>query len=240
MNILVIRLSGLQSWGTQADFEYRKCGDGFPTLSGLAGLFGNALGYGRSDPRNAELGQSFRIAVRADKKPKKVIDINTITKRKYIHTRKFIDATGKELKDGRTIMRRKEYLTDAVFTVFISADDGILFTMRDALNDPARPLFLGRSCCFPRERITPVITGEYTSLMDAIKRYPLFVPLDDRIDGCVTKYDDELVYQIDSDDKSAREKYDIRTSTAVGTVGSYKKRMVRTGRIRSDMIGREA
>ena len=75
-------------------------------------------------------------------------------------------------EDKSTIVSRRWYLQDASFLVAVDA--GALWTPRicQGLRDPKWPVFLGRKSCVPSRPVLERVTEEYTSVLDAIFRYP--------------------------------------------------------------------
>jgi CRISPR system Cascade subunit CasD len=136
---LLLRFDGpMQSWGVAA-FGDRPTLP-FPTKSGIVGLLANAHGRGRDD--EIEDLASLVTAVRADDLGQPMIDFQTAGR------------DGWRSADGRlhtdtTKIRRKGYLTDAVFTAALTGPSELVERTAAAVARPARPLFLGRRCCPP-------------------------------------------------------------------------------------------
>ena len=65
---LMLKLAGpMQAWGTHTFEDYRAIHP-FPTRSGIVGLLAACLGIERHDRESLmALGQSFQLAVRADR-----------------------------------------------------------------------------------------------------------------------------------------------------------------------------
>ena len=166
--IILLKLEGvLQSWGDHSKWDYRDSAD-FPSKSGVAGLLACAMGMERGDPAMAELASSLRIAVRADRPGVRMVDFHTVKGEPRLMT-----ANGTPRgEDKSTIVSRRWYLQDASFLAAVDA--GALWTPRicQGLRDPKWPVFLGRKSCVPSRPVLERVTEEYTSVLDAIFRYP--------------------------------------------------------------------
>ena len=138
MTTLLIRIAGpLQSWGDSSRFTVRGTRRE-PTKSGIVGLLAAALGR----PRDASVDDlaCLKMAVRTDQPGTLLEDFQTAE------------------NDSGTKMplTRRLYLADAAFTVALEGDREFLETIKDALNAPVFPLFLGRRSCPPT---TPLVIG---------------------------------------------------------------------------------
>lgn len=147
MSGLVLRLAGpLQSWGESSTFNERGT-IRFPTRSGLVGLLASAEGRARGEPLTGydQLGFTVRI----DRPGVLLTDFHTIggglDKNATVPT-----AEGKRRPDGATTMvTRRHYLSDAVFTVAVTGPTELTRRLGDALLNPRWPLYLGRRSCPP-------------------------------------------------------------------------------------------
>ncbi|MGO3795989.1 MAG: type I-E CRISPR-associated protein Cas5/CasD [Pauljensenia sp.] len=129
-SVLVLRLAGpMQSWGSTSRFT-RRSTEAFPTKSGVIGLLAAAEGRRRVDPIEDLVG--LRFAARIDQPGEVLRDFHTAHR-------------------GQTSMplSQRYYLSDAIFTAFVEAEDAIVDTLADALRHPAFPLYLGRRACPP-------------------------------------------------------------------------------------------
>jgi len=134
----------------------------FPGRSLLTGLFANSLGWTHADAEKLErLQDRIRHGVRCDREGLQTVDYQTVdlgqefmdgtrygwTTRGVIEGRK-----GGEAKEG-THIRYRHYLADAVYTVAVSLEPAdeppTLGQVAASLQEPARPLFIGRKCCLP-------------------------------------------------------------------------------------------
>lgn len=143
---LLLRFDGpMQAWGVAA-FNDRPVMP-FPTKSGIVGLLANALGRDRVDSID-DLVRLF-MAVRADEAGSPMTDFQTAGRDGWR------SADGRLHTDNCKI-RRKGYLSDAVFTVALTGDTKVVELCANAVARPARPVFLGRRCCPPA---APLLIG---------------------------------------------------------------------------------
>ncbi|EFC82260.1 type I-E CRISPR-associated protein Cas5/CasD [Parafrankia sp. EUN1f] len=149
MSGLVLRLAGpLQSWGEHSVFAVRDTA-GFPTRSGLIGLFAAAMGLSRGEPLTRFDG--LRLTVRVDAPGVLLTDFHTVGGNLPAH-RTVPTADGKHRSgDTGTIVTRRRYLSDAVFTVAVTGPDDIVHTVGQALERPVWQPYLGRRSCPPDE-----------------------------------------------------------------------------------------
>lgn len=164
--LLILRLEGaLQSWGEQSKWDFRDSA-ALPTKSGVVGLLGCALGLERGDPALAELSEAITLAIRADRSGSRTVDFQTVT------GSPLLNAMGKQKSTGNTIISQRAYLQDACFTVFLETDGTWRTRIAAALRDPKWPLYLGRKSCVPSRPVYEAESADYTSLEDAVRRYP--------------------------------------------------------------------
>jgi CRISPR system Cascade subunit CasD len=143
---LLLRFDGpMQSWSVAA-FADRPTLP-FPTKSGIVGLLANAYGRGRTESIDDLAG--LTMAVRADEAGRPLTDFQIAGHDGWR------SANGKLHTDTSKI-RRKGYLTDAVFTAALTGPAQVIDRTAAAVARPARPLFLGRRCCPPA---APVLIG---------------------------------------------------------------------------------
>ena len=130
MTVLMLRLAGpLQSWGSSSRFERRET-ESHPTKSGVLGLLAASQGLRRSDPIEHLL--QLRFGVRTDQPGVMVTDFHTA------HTVGY----GKP-----PTLSRRQYLSDAVFVAGVEGPDPLVESLRESLERPRFPLFLGRRSC---------------------------------------------------------------------------------------------
>ena len=184
--LLLLRLEGpLQSWGGRSRWDVRDT-EAEPTKSGLVGLLGCALGYGRGDVRLVEeLDAGLRLGVRTEAPGRILEDYQTITD--FLPTAagdfKVLGGT-KSAKALRadpeahpaTIISPRFYLEDAAFLAVLEAaalaPPDLLARCASALQNPCWPLFLGRRACVPSRPVLDSLTDRYTGLEDALRRHP--------------------------------------------------------------------
>ncbi len=147
MNGLVIRLAGpLQSWGEHSAFSERDTVS-YPTRSGLVGMFAGAMGLRRGEPLSRFDSLSF--TVRVDWPGVPLTDFHTVggglPPRRTVPV---ADGTYRG-KDAGTLVSRRHYLSDAVFTVAVTGPDGLVTGIGNALNSPFWQTYLGRRSCPP-------------------------------------------------------------------------------------------
>ncbi|ARQ72266.1 type I-E CRISPR-associated protein Cas5/CasD [Streptomyces marincola] len=149
---LLLRLAGpLQSWGEKSHFTDRDTAR-FPTRSGLVGMLAAALGRERGEPLDDLTALS--LTVRVDRPGILLTDLHTVggglPNRDTVTT-----AEGKK-RSGTTatLLSRRAYLADAVFTVALVSTDGgpdadAMTRYAEALCEPRWPFYLGRRSCPP-------------------------------------------------------------------------------------------
>ena len=175
---LMLRFEGpLQAWGGVA-LDPKRPTRPFPSLSGIAGLLANALGWRHLDgDRTNALQDSISFAVREDRAPMLLRDFQTVDLAHATSgwTRWGVERRGGAFATGTHILE-KDYLADGSFLVALSLTEGLGLSLADlsnALLEPARPLFLGRKSCPPA---LPVLEGEQVaaSPYDAVNawRFP--------------------------------------------------------------------
>lgn len=165
--LLILRLAGiLQSWDSSSKWDDRDTGE-FPTKSGIVGLLGCALGLERGNPELAELNSAITMAVRADRPGTRFTDYQTIT------GNPLMNAAGKPKTTGNTLISRRSYLQDAIFTVFLELDAEWHNRITEALKAPKWCLYLGRKCCVPSRPILECEESVFSSLNEALKKYPV-------------------------------------------------------------------
>ena len=182
--ILLLRLEGpLQAWGSRSRWDVRDT-QPEPTKSGIVGLLGCALGYGRGDRRLEDLDAGLRFGVRTEAPGRVLEDFQTITD--FLPTAagdfKVLGGTKSAAAlrsdpEARpaTILSPRFYLEDAAFLVALEASAGadaaLLSRCADALQRPVWPLFLGRKACIPTRPIFDALTEEYAGLEEALCRH---------------------------------------------------------------------
>ncbi len=181
MSGLVLRLAGpLQSWGEHSAFADRDTAS-FPTRSGLVGMFAAAMGLARGESlvRFADL----RLTVRVDAPGVPLTDFQTVGGG-LPPTRTVPIADGKHRSgDTGTLVIRRRYLSDAVFTVAVTGPDALVDQVGEKLLHPRWQPYLGRRSCPPDQpfvlrRRTEDPEGDLRERVPLPHR-PRFVPTQD-------------------------------------------------------------
>ncbi|RAI42741.1 type I-E CRISPR-associated protein Cas5/CasD [Rhodoplanes roseus] len=130
-----------------------------PTRSAVIGLLAAALGIPRTDPRQVALAEGYDIAVRTDLPGRLLADYHTVQVPPASAVSRTAKSAGRRpatraeelaVGDLGTKLTRRDYLTDAAFTVLIVARDGAPVPVEDlasALERPAWRLSAGRRSC---------------------------------------------------------------------------------------------
>lgn len=145
MTGLVLRLAGpMQSWGEHSEFGDRDTLP-YPSRSGLIGMFAAAQGVTRGE--SLERYEALRLTVRIDSPGLHMSDFHTIGGG-LPRARTVPTAEGKRKpENATTIVTRRSYLADAVFTVAVTGP-GIEDVGR-ALRFPRWQSYLGRRSFVP-------------------------------------------------------------------------------------------
>lgn len=186
MRALVLRLDApMMSFGAVLVDQHGFI-DRFPGTAMLTGLIANALGWHHGDfDRLQTLQERIAYAARWDVRPQRVVDYHTVdlgqpkmcqrgwTTRGTPEHR----SGGSEAKFG-THLRDRHYWVDGLMTVVLTLSEGEpnLDTVKTALYEPARPLFLGRKTCLPARPLldprTPEAEGE--DLLAILRQVPIW------------------------------------------------------------------
>ena len=156
----------------------------FPAASMLTGLFANALGWRRTQTlAHQQLQDRLVFAVRIDREPATrwpMRDFQTAQLQKKDQgwtTRAAPDERGGGPGTYNSPhIRQREYLADMVVTVAVrlepEGESPDLDRLAVALQQPARPLFIGRKPCLPS---APLFEGfvEGRTALDALLAWPL-------------------------------------------------------------------
>jgi CRISPR system Cascade subunit CasD len=191
MNTLGIVLQApLMSFGSVAVDESVRPTARFPTKSMVVGLLANVLGYSRNEPKAiARLQSSIEIASRIDRLETDSLtdyqtailanagsDAQSFVVESMWSSRGTLMGRGKSGfggKEGGTVQIFKKYLQDGSFTVAVSSDDPALFgEIVEAVQRPARPVFLGRKGCLPSREIFECVV-EADDVLDALLKVPV-------------------------------------------------------------------
>lgn len=130
-----------------------------PTRSAMLGLLAAALGLERADPRQQTLADGYDMAVRTDRAGRPLADYHTVQvppasainkTARQIGRRPSTRAEELAVGDLGTKLTRRDYLTDAAFTVLVTARPVAPVPLSDlaaALERPSWRLSAGRRSC---------------------------------------------------------------------------------------------
>jgi len=197
--ILLLRLEGpLQSWGVRSRWSRRDTAPE-PSKSAVIGLLGCATGILRPDWRSGaepdrtleQWDSALRFGVRIDRPGTIETDYHTVQGR-------FRQADGKmktashvsgvqpdkaEREPPHTEVTWRDYLHDAAFLVALALkpehrqdNAGLLSYLRERLEHPKWPLYLGRKACVPSRPILDRLADEYQDLESALRAEPWAAP----------------------------------------------------------------
>jgi CRISPR system Cascade subunit CasD len=159
---LLMRLEApLMSFGTTA-VDHRRPIQPWPAVSMLTGLLANALGWDRSDTVALDRLQArLRWAARIDRPGEPLNDFQTAQLSQSDRgwtTRGVVEERGGGADSYKSPhLRSRDYRADASVLVAVRLDEAdeapTLVQLASALDNPQRPLFLGRKGCLPATRI---------------------------------------------------------------------------------------
>ncbi|MFJ6199598.1 type I-E CRISPR-associated protein Cas5/CasD [Micromonospora sp. NPDC092111] len=169
MTGLLLRLAGpMQSWGDHSTFSVRDTTK-VPTRSAMIGLIAAALGRRRGESLHDFTAMGF--TVRVDRPGTLMYDFHTVGGG-LPADRTVPTAEGKRRPSGAaTIVSRRFYLADAVFTVAVTGPDDLIERAHKALTTPVWAPYLGRRSC-PVEHPF-VLTGPTSDAVDHLDHLPL-------------------------------------------------------------------
>ena len=185
LEILALRFDApLMSFGGVAVDNLGVTQD-FPALSMMTGLLANALGFDHAQvAEHQALQQRIRYASRCDRGGTRLQDYQTVDLGQDFLVGTGWTTRGKaQGRDGAsskgTHIRYRDYHADSIHTVALTLlpepDGPTLDEVANCLQEPARPLFLGRKCCLPA---APIFLGRLqgNTLFDALCQIPLPPP----------------------------------------------------------------
>lgn len=238
----------------------------FPTKSAIIGLLGCALGYPRGDKRLIELCDSLKMAVRIDKKPRKITDFQVIQAQRSIKQhgllgekekdkdgnirRDFLNALGfagmiEQPSQGKVEGKKlvyKEYLTDSIFTVILEGSKNILEECLKGLENPVWMYTYGRNNCIPS---VPIVGSEipiredFESLQEALEKVPIFERAKKYLRG-----KDNFLYELEVTDEE-KKNYPVNTlievydNTGEYVNYNYRKRYIYRGTVKVKNVSRD-
>ena len=191
MEHIVINLEApLLSFGG-ATIDHNGITRSFPSQSMLAGLLGNALGWRRvARERHQALQDNLVFAVRIDRETAggvPLTDFQTVRLVKgqnWTTSGKTEGPAGGEGNFTSPHLRYREYHNDLKATLALRLKSGdnndcpTLDHLAEALQTPARPLFIGRKPCLPATQLYAGVADGATAL-DALLGWPLDNARDD-------------------------------------------------------------
>ena len=147
---LVFQLHGpMASWGVDAPGEVRHS-HALPSRSALLGLLAAALGICRDEEaRLNAFNQHYAFVLCASKEPRWARDYHTVQMPKEVRKVRYFSRR-EELSDPEllsALISRRDYYTDAWWMVALTQTADAPYTLeqlRDALQHPVFPLYLGR------------------------------------------------------------------------------------------------
>ena len=184
---LIMRLeSPLMSFGGETIDNYGVIRP-FPAASMLAGLFANALGWRRIErERHQRLQERLVFAARIDREPAGGVRLTDFQTAKLDRNDQSWTTRGQpESRAGgpntydSPHLRYRDYFADLRVTVALrlqpDAESPALDELAAALDEPARPLFLGRKPCLPA---APLFAGfgDGATALEALRAWPLAEP----------------------------------------------------------------
>lgn len=147
---LVFQLHGpMASWGVDAPGEVRHSHE-LPSRSALLGLLAAALGIRRDEEeRLNHFNRHYSFLLCASKNPRWARDYHTVQMPKEVRKARYFSRR-EELSDPEllsALISRRDYYTDAWWMVAIAVTPDAPYSLeqlRDALQHPIFPLYLGR------------------------------------------------------------------------------------------------
>ncbi|MFL0579602.1 type I-E CRISPR-associated protein Cas5/CasD [Dietzia sp. 179-F 9C3 NHS] len=193
----------MQAWSSAARAAARPTAEA-PTKSGVLGLVANALGRTRGDDITDLAALRFAVRIDRPGTheidyhtagsgpfpllPGEVLRDPTLARTVsrlgwQAATRNYAPPRNIEAKGGTLVAKRPEhgvitrshYLADAAFTVALTGDQDTVATVADALDRPARPLFLGRKAFPPAAPLDPR-RHDIGDQLDALAAHPAHRP----------------------------------------------------------------
>lgn len=137
----------------------------FPAASMLTGLFANALGWRRTEQeKHQDLQNRLVFAARLDRDNPAGLLTDTQNAKLEKNDRGWTTWGMVEGRDGASYgaphRRKRDYHMDALTVIALrlepEGDDPCIDRLADALERPARPLFIGRKACIPSRPLLPV------------------------------------------------------------------------------------
>jgi CRISPR system Cascade subunit CasD len=192
----------------------------YPALSMITGLLGNALGFDHSEfDRLESLQDRLAYASRQDRRGERIEDYQTVDLGADYMSDDLAWTTDGKLEQragasgGATHIRRRDYWADAIHTVALTLDPAdaspTLDEIGEALQQPERPLFVGRKTCLPARGLHLGRT-EADDWGEALRRAPVPDRVEQETDGETVELPTWRPVDPDADDMRARPVTDRR------------------------------
>lgn len=188
MDALILHLEApLMSFGGPQVDQIGPTGR-FPTLSQIAGLLANALGYDHRDWANTQsLQDRLSLASLLLQPGRELPDYQTVDLgQEHLRNPAWTTRGKTEHRDGGaearfgTHIRFRRFRADASVLVAVAlanpADSPGIADLASALERPARPLYLGRKPCLPSSPVLVGIIDDAASLAEALQTVPSRFP----------------------------------------------------------------
>ncbi|MFF4041159.1 type I-E CRISPR-associated protein Cas5/CasD [Streptomyces sp. NPDC001816] len=194
MNGILLRLAApLMSFGEHAAFHYRDTFP-FPTRSALIGLFAAADGLQREEALapDPDTGKSpytdLEFTVRIDRPGIRHTDYHTAGGGRPHKQGLRTSAGDYRPQNKSTLISRRVYLADAVFTLAVQGPDPLLEHLVQRLEQPAFGPYLGRRACIPDEPL--VLHGPHPDPVGELRHHlPLSLAAPPRPDQATVPVD---------------------------------------------------
>ncbi|MEU6091033.1 type I-E CRISPR-associated protein Cas5/CasD [Streptomyces sp. NPDC047085] len=179
MNGMLLRIAGpLASFGTSAAFHDRDTA-AHPTRSALIGMFAACAGRPRTtalapftDLPDRPSYHDLTFTIRTDRPGTRHTDFHTVggghPREEQLHT----SSGTRRPPDQSTLVSRRHYLTDPVFTIAVTGPAPLLERIAHHLEHPRYAPYLGRRNCIPTE---PLVLA--TRVSDPVDELLTRVPL---------------------------------------------------------------
>ena len=153
----------------------------FPAASMLTGLLANALGWRRVErQRHQDLQDRLVFAARIDREPRGGLGLQDFQTAAINNTERSWTTRGHpEGRGGGTYqnhLRYRDYYADTRVTVALRLEpadrEPTLDSLEEALQEPARPLFIGRKPCLPSAQMFAGF-GDGETALAALLAFPI-------------------------------------------------------------------
>ncbi|CAG6391826.1 type I-E CRISPR-associated protein Cas5/CasD [Streptomyces cocklensis] len=180
MSALLLRLAGpLSSYGSASSFHHRRGTHPHPTRSALIGMFAAAQGRPRlralaphHDLPDEPSYHDLTFTIRIDRPGTLLTDFHTVGGGLPHGEGLRMSKGGYRSAARSTLVTRRDYLADAVFTVAVQGPEPLVERIATTLEHPVWAPYLGRRCCIPDE---PLLLA--ASVPDPVTALRAAVPL---------------------------------------------------------------